>query len=124
MKIVYKLDGLNLQCPYYEKRGERVSVKQYEDEYGCRIAKGFSLADTPKQAVEDTIRQLGHEPVDADNVKEQEQSEEAEPLTEQEVTRIKASIEALQQSLYSGKLNASKSREVMSLLEKELAKLR
>lgn len=125
MNVVYRYRDGVFECPLYAKRGEKLSVKQYDDEWGCRIGKAFMLADSPKEAIEASLRYLGDTPIDADNQKVLTTSESSPKpeLSEEERTAIMARIESYQQSIASGNLSRELEEETRLKMEKEQRRL-
>jgi len=120
MKIVYRYRDGVFECPYYAKRGEKLSLKQYEDEWGCRIGKAFMLGDSPKQAIESALRFLGDEPIDAESIPA---PAPAGQLSDDEKTAVMARIESLYQSAMNWKGSRAGLRDIERKLAEEKAKL-
>lgn len=121
MKILYKYTDGTFQCPFYGNKGEKLSVRQYEDEWGCRIGKAFMLGDSAKEAIENTIRYLGNEPVDAESV---EIKSEKKALSDEDIVATKARIESLSQSANSWSGSKSGLDDILRKIEAEKAKLK
>jgi hypothetical protein len=126
VNVVYRYRDGVFECPLYAKRGEKLSVKQYDDEWGCRIGKAFVLGDTPHEAIENTLRYLGDTPINAETqvTIETGNGVAAPTMSEEERTATMARIESLQQSIYSGNLSPEATRETQEKLEREQRKLK